>query len=419
MTEIPASQNPGARPRFFYGFVIVVCSFLVMLVTWGTYTAFGVFFKPLQDVFGWSNANISLAYSISMITFGIMGFVMGALNDRFGPRIVTTISGILLGAGYLLMSRVNTLWQICLVFGIIIGVGMSGMWVPQLSSIARWFTKRRNLVTGIVLGSVGIGQLIAPPVISRALSVYDWRSVYIVLGILVLLIVVASAQFQRRDPSEKGCRPYGAGEEKSHGATADLQGFTLREAARTPQFYLSFLMFFCFGFGGGSFLVHIVRHAIDLGIPSVTAATVLAVNGGVCIFGSFVMGGLGDRFGIKNIFITGYILLAITMFGLLWAEELWMLYLLACTMSFAAGTGAMESPLAAWLFGLKYHGIIYGIIHIGFTAGASLGPLFMGYIFDVHGSYRIAFLIGGIIALIGIIITILLRPTVKKDRISV
>ena len=106
------------------------------------------------------------------------------------------------------------------------------------------------------------------------------------------------------------------------------------------------------------------------------------------------------------------------MFGLIWAKELWTLYLLACMVSFAAGTGAMESPLVAWLFGLKNHGVIYGVIHIGFTAGASLGPLLTGYIFDVYGSYGTSFMVSGIIALFGIVITVMLKPTVKKDRIS-
>jgi sugar phosphate permease len=97
MTNSSLDQSDKNKKRFFYGYIIILASFFVMLVTWGIYTTFGLFLKPFQDVFGWSNADISLAYSISMIIYGVLGFVMGGLNDRFGPRIVMSISGVLLG----------------------------------------------------------------------------------------------------------------------------------------------------------------------------------------------------------------------------------------------------------------------------------------------------------------------------------
>ena len=112
--------------RFFYGYVVVAVAFLILIVAWTTYNAFGVFFKPLQVEFGWSSAATSGAFSLSMIIFGALNVVVGGLNDRFGPRLVTTACGILLGVGYLLMSQVNSLWQLYLFLGVIIGIGMSG-----------------------------------------------------------------------------------------------------------------------------------------------------------------------------------------------------------------------------------------------------------------------------------------------------
>jgi MFS family permease len=415
MTNSSLDQPDKNKKRFFYGYIIILASFFVMLVTWGIYTTFGLFLKPFQDVFGWSNADISLAYSLSMIIYGVLGFVMGGLNDRFGPRIVMSISGVLLGLGFILMSRINSLWHLFLFYGII-GIGMSGLWVPQMSSIARWFTKRRSLVTGIVLSSVGIGQVIAPPIISRAIATHDWRTVYIVMGGILLLVVVLGAQFMKRDPADKGCVSYGLTVDQKQDHVEKLQGFTLKEAAGTPQFYICFMMLFCYGFGASSFLVHIVRHAIALDIPAITAANILAANGAVSIVGSFIMGGLGDRIGIRKVFICCYVLLAITMFGMIWATDIWELYILSCILAMSVGSGAMESPLAAWMFGLKNHGVIYGIIHIGFTAGAAVGPFLMGYIFDVKGSYQMAFPIGGAFAILGIIITLILRPTKRREK---
>ncbi len=120
-----------------------------MILAQGLFIVFGIFFNPLLEEFGWTRAAISGAYSLSSIFQGVLGIAMGGLVDRFGPRIVVTVCGVFLGAGYLLMSQVNTVWQIYLFYGVIIGIGMSGLWVPLLSPINRWFVTRRSLMTGI------------------------------------------------------------------------------------------------------------------------------------------------------------------------------------------------------------------------------------------------------------------------------
>jgi MFS family permease len=184
-------------------------AFFIMVMSWAVYNSFGVFFNPLLDEFSWTSAMTSGAFSLSMIIYGVLGIAVGALNDRFGPRIVVTFCGFLLGIGYLLMSQVNTLWQLYLFLGVIVGIGMSGVWVPQLSTVARWFVKRRTLMTGIVIAGAGIGQLIGPPVITRLISIYDWRLTFIILGGVVLVAMVLAAQFLKRDPVHMGQRPYG------------------------------------------------------------------------------------------------------------------------------------------------------------------------------------------------------------------
>jgi MFS family permease len=172
-------QPPKTKPRFFYGYFVVTAAFFILVVSFGPYSAFGLFLNPLIAEFGWTRALTSGAFSLSMFIYGLLGIVVGGLTDRFGPRLVVTLCGLLIGLGYLLTSMVSTLWQLYLFFGIIAGVGMSGVWVPQMSSVARWFVKRRSLMTGIVIAGTGISQLIAPPIISRLIAVYDWRTSYI------------------------------------------------------------------------------------------------------------------------------------------------------------------------------------------------------------------------------------------------
>ena len=411
MTSNKVRRLRKTESRFFYGYVVVVIAFFVMVVSWGIYNAFGVFFKPLQAEFGWSSAMTSGAFSLSMIIYGVMGIAVGGLNDRFGPRIVMTACGILLGLGYLLTSQISALWQIYLFFGVIAGIGLSGVWVPQLSTVARWFVRRRSLMSGIVVAGVGVGQLVGPLVISHLIMTYDWRLSYIILGSIILVVMVFAAQFMRRDPARMGQLPYGENEVSRQELTSEGKSFSLREAVHTSQFWIAITMFFCYGFCAFGITVHIVPHIIDLGISPVVAATVLATMGGTSILGTYVMGGLGDKIGNRQVCAIGFILMAVSLFGLVLSREAWMLYLFVSIIGLGVGgMGAVESPMVAWLFGLRFHGLIYGVAHLGFTAGAAIGPFLMGYIFDITSGYGAALLTYAAIAIAGLILSVVLRP---------
>ena len=399
-------------PRFFYGYIVVIASFIIMVVTWGLYNVFGVFFKPLLTEFNWTSAMTSGAFSLSMFLHGVLGMVMGGLADRFGPRVVVTFCGFILGLGYLLTSQVGALWQLYLFYGVVVGIGMSGIWVPLLSSVARWFVRRRSQMTGIVIAGAGIGAFIAPMVISRLIAAYDWRLAYIILGSLVLVFMVSVSQFLRRDPARMGQLPYGENEGKQQGLTSEDSGFSLKEAVYTPQFWIFFVVLFCFGFCMFSVIVHIVRHAIELKISPITAANILAISGAASILGNFVMGAAGDRIGNRKVFIIGFVLMSAVSFWLVWAGEVWALYLCAAIFGFAhGGMGTSESPLIARLFGLSSHGLIFGVAGLGFTFGASAGPFLTGYMFDLTGDYQVAFLVCAVFGIAGLISTAVLRPT--------
>jgi len=380
-----------------------------MVAIWSTYLAFGVFFKPVITEFGWTRALTSGAFSLSMIMQGLLGIVMGALNDRFGPRRVMTFCGFFLGLGYLLMSQITSVWQLYLFYGVIIGTGMGGCWIPLLSTIARWFVKRRTIMTGIVVTGGGIGGLAGPPLSNWLISTYDWHVSYIILGSAVLVIVISGAQFLRRDPSQMRQVPYGENEGEERDLKTGTQGFSLKEAVYTRKFWMASAMLCCFGYCLFSITVHLVPHATDLGISAASAASILAAMGGLSIAGNVVLGRAGDRIGNKQVFIIGFILMSAALFWLVPAREMWMLYLFAVAMGFAhGGMGASESPLVARLFGLKSHGLIFGVIGMGFTIGAAIGPFLSGSIFDATGSYQTAFLVCAGIGIVGLVLAVLL-----------
>jgi MFS family permease len=383
-----------------------------MIAIWGTYYAFGVFFKPVLTEFGWTRAMTSGAFSLSLLVHGLLGVVMGGLTDRFGPRVVMTLSGFLLGLGYLLTSQISAVWQLYLFYGLIIGAGMGGSFVPPVSMVARWFTTRRSMMTGIVLAGTGIGALVAAPAANRLIATFDWRSSYIILGSIVLIVVVLVAQLLRRDPTQMGQVPYGENAGREQRMKLETKAFSLKEAVYTRQFWVASTMLFCFGFSMFAVMVHIVAHATEIGISAASAANLLATIGGLSIVGRVLLGSAADRIGNRQVFIIGFILMSAALFWLVPATEVWMLYVFAVAFGFAqGGMGAAESPLVAWLFGLRSHGLIFGVIGLGFTTGAAISPFLAGYIFDVTGSYQAAFLVSAVIGFLGLILAVLLTPT--------
>lgn len=395
----------------FYGYVIALAGFTIMITMFATRYGFGVFFKPVQNEFGWTRAMVAGAFSLSMFMEGLVGIVMGGLNDRAGPRAVLTLCGFLLGLGCLLMSKVHAIWQLYLFFGIIMGTGMSGAWIPLTSTIARWFVKRRGFWSGFVLTGTALAALIAPPLANFLIANYEWRRSFTIMGVGALMIIVLVAQLLRRDPSQKGLAPYGADTDGDKGAESGSEGFSFREAVSTRQFWLVTPMLFCFGACMFTALVHIVPHATDLRISEATAAKILAALGGLAVIGRLFLGNLTDRIGSYRVFIIGFVLLLAAYLWVMFSKDVWMLYLFALPFGLAqGGMGAAESPLVADIFGLKAHGLIYGVTGFGFTLGGAAGPWLAGYVYDVRNSYDLAFLACAVLGIIGLILaTLILR----------
>lgn len=407
------------KPKFFYGYILVLAAFFIMLISHGSMVSFGVFFKRLLFEFDWSRTTISGAASVNFLLMGFLGILAGGLTDRFGPRIVLTICGFFFGLGCLLMSQVNTIWQLYLFYGMIIGISIGAVDVPLLSTIARWFTKRRGTMSGIAKAGSGTGILIMPIVVSRLISTYDWRTAYIVIGITGLVIIISAAQFLRRNPGQMGQLP--DGEEKPNAVSFNSAdgGFSLREAIHLRQFWIICAIYFLVLFCVNTILVHIAPHAEDLGISVTNAASIISIIGGASIVGRLMMGSAGDRIGNRLALIICFIILVAALFWLRLANELWMLYLFAVIYGVAhGGFLALISPTVAGLFGTSSHGVLLGIVFFSGTIGGAIGPILAGHIFDTASSYQLAFLILAAFSIIGFILTTLLRPTGSQGGLS-
>ncbi|MRR17642.1 MAG: MFS transporter [Deltaproteobacteria bacterium] len=395
------------KPGLFYGYIIVLFSFLILMTVWGAQYSFGVFFKPMLNEFGFSRAALSGAYSIGLVIQSVACILTGKLCDRYGPRLVVTVCGSLLGISYVLMSQVQAIWQIYIIFGVFSSIGVAGTWVPLLSTISRWFVHRRGLMSGITSAGVGAGVMLVPALSSFLIANFGWRTSYIMIGLTVLILVIASAQMLKRDPSEIGQSALGTSAHHDHPSLH----FTFKEALASTQFWLVCGVFVMMGSSLQSVLVHIVPHATDVGIAEVTAATIISVIGAVSIISKVSLGVVIDRLGSKPVavMIGALMLASFTIIQL--SDTLWVLYVFAVIFAFGyGGFAAIQSPFLAELFGLKYHGTIFGFTMFIIGLGA-FGPFIAGKIFDATLSYRLAFVMLAVMSSLAILFALGIKKT--------
>jgi MFS family permease len=404
------------KPPFFYGYTIIAASFFIQAIAWGISNSFGVFFAPLLNEFGWTRATISGAASLCFLMYGCASILMGTLNDRYGPRLIMTGCGLVLGVGFLLMSGIHTIWHLYLFYGLIVGVGLSGTDVVLLSTMARWFEKKRGMMSGVIKVGTGVGMLIMPVFITWLLKGYGWRTTFTVLGVIILGAVIFSAQFLVRNPALKA---QFMDNKKPHTQSSKNKieaGLTFHKAISTRQFKIVCAVYFIILFCTYTILMHIVQHAIDLGIRPSAAAGILAVVGGVSIAGRFLMGVAGDRIGDRQALIICLLILFMALLWLQLASQLWMFYLFGVIYGFAhGGFFALNSPLIARLFGTRSHGLLFGIIIFCSTIGGAIGPVAAGHIFDVTSSYKIVFLSLAALCTLAIALTATLKPVTNDE----
>ena len=398
--------------KIYYGYIIASSAFFIQILGPGSYITYGIFFNSFLTEFGWSRAIISGASSLYFFMFGLLGIIAGRLVDRIGPRIVMTGCGIFYGLGYMLMSQIQSIWQLYLFYGLIVAIGNSAIDVGTLSTIARWFTRIRGTMTGTIKVGAGVGMLLMPLVTNWLISSYGWRTSYIIIGCVLLVFVVVASQFLKRDPSKIGLLPDGDKRESISRPSQKEGGVSLKKAIQTRQFWMLCVMCLSFGFCLQTVMIHSAPYAMDIGSSPSTAASVLSIIGGVSIAGRFIMGGASDKIGNKRAYIICFSCLTIAFLSILTIHESWVLYLFAVVYAFGhGGLWSLLSPVIAELFGIASHGAIFGLVYFFSTIGGTIGPILAGYIFDISGSYQIVFSTCLVFSIIAVILSACLSPT--------
>jgi len=390
---------------------MVIIAFFILAMNALAVFGFGVFLKPLTEQFGWERGALSGAFSVGAFMTGVLSLIAGRLSDRYGPRIFVTIAGLLLGTGFILMSQVNSLWQVYLIWGLLVGLGIGCAATPIISTMPRWFSKRRGITLAITVAGFNFGAVIGPLLIQWLISSYSWQRAFLITGFLPLVVIIPLAQFMKRDPEKMGLKPYGEDEPAKESRPVNLAatGLSFAQALKTVRFWVFGSLQFAFGFCVQIVIVHIAAHATDIGVPAIIAASILSISAGSWIVGNLATGFLSDRIGGRLALSACFIFLIMGLIWLIFTTNTTGFLLFALVFGITSG-GIIPLLILvpAELFGLRNLGAISGTFLLLGTTGGSISAPLAGYIFDVSGEYRVAFIVSVIIGVIAIILSLVL-----------
>ncbi|WFS00350.1 MFS transporter [Rhizobium tumorigenes] len=417
-----------ARRNIHYGWVVVGATFLTMLVTAGAMGAPGVLIKPLQDEFGWSTSSISSALAIRLLLFGLMGPFAAAFMNRFGVRNVIIFALVTVAIGFIGSLYMTQRWQLLLFWGIIVGFG-TGLTAMVLAATvsARWFTKNRGLVVGMLSASSATGQLVFLPLMAELTQRYGWRSnVVFVCAMLAVAALVVMALMRDR-PADLGLPVFGEETvtpvpkiDKSLAAMLMSPLLVLKEVSRSSTFWILFTTFFICGLStNGLIQTHFVTLCGDYGILPVAAASVLAVMGIFDFFGTIGSGWLSDRFDNRWLLFWYYGLRGLALLFLPFSQ--FGFYGLSIFAVFYGLDWIATVPptvkIAADRFGPEKAGMVFGWVFTGHQLGAATAAFGAGLSRTELDSYLPAFFVAGAFCLLAAILAITLsKPGITLRR---
>ena len=397
------------RRRPHYAWVVLAVTFVALLAGAGIRATPSVLIVPLEEEFGWSRSTISLAISVNIFLYGLMGPFAGGLMQRLGIRRTTIGALTLLATGVALATQVTRPWQLVLVWGVVVGAG-SGMVALVLGAtvVNRWFASRRGLAMGLLTASTATGQLVFLPLLAAIIQQHGWRAAAVVVAAAAALAIPLVALLLRERPADVGVPPLGA-TELAPAAVAGPNAArvalgALREGVRSRDFWLLTGTFFiCGASTNGLIGTHLIPAAHDHGIPEVRAAGLLALMGIFDLIGTTGAGWLSDRWSSRWLLAWYYGLRGLSLFFLpfalggseagLWVFAVW----------YGLDWIATVPPtlrLTTDAFGAERAPIMFGWIATGHQVGAALTAFGAGWIRTTLGDYQLAFWGSGTLCLL-------------------
>ena len=407
-----------AVPRkVHYAWVVVPLVFVTLLTAAGVRSAPGVLMVPLEGEFGWSRATISLAVSVSIILYGLMGPFAAALMDWMGIRRTMALSLTILALGVSATTQMREPWQMVLLWGVVVGTG-TGMTALVLGAtvVSRWFDKGRGTAMGVLTAATATGQLVFLPLMAMAVESYGWRAaVMLIAGAAAVLMPVVWLLMRDR-PSDMGLLPVGATEPppppKKAGNPVMAAIGALREGLGNRDFRLLAGTFFICGLSTNGLIgTHLVPACFDHGIPEVKAAGLLAAMGIFDFIGTTLSGWLSDRWDNRKLLAWYYGFRGVSLIFLdaAFGPSVYGLWLFAVFYGLDwIATVPPTVRLTAKAFGPEKAGIMFGWIFAAHQVGAAVAALGAGIIRTDLGDYWLAFVMAGSACLVAAAMSILI-----------
>lgn len=383
--------------KIFFGWWVVGGAFVLLFCSIGTqFYAFPVFFEAIISDMGWTRAQTAAALSVGFLVVGAIGPIIGTLMEKVRLRLIMIFGSLTAGIGFLLLSTVNELWQLYVFYGLILSIGIACIQlIPNLAAVESWFTQKKSTALGIATAGIGAGGAVMAPLVGWLISRYDWRTAFVFLAGIVMLIGVPISALVMRTGEE--------GKSGKQGKTA-TEGATPGQALRQRAFWLvaAGAMLWAWAYSAG--LVHQVAFAVDIGIDRVVAAGAVGLLTAFSIPGRLGFGRLGDLIDKRYVFMMGTSLQIAAFIVLMRATNVTMLYVYSFLVGVNIGGLAPILPgLIVDYFGRKHFGVIYGLSYFMLTLGVLIGPIYAGWMFDVTGSYYLAFLTSVVLSFIAMI----------------
>jgi sugar phosphate permease len=399
-----------SQKKAHYAWVVLGVTFVVLLISAAIRATSGVLIVPLEREFGWSRSTVSVAISVSLLLYGLIGPFAAGLVNRYGPRRVMSASALLIGVGSLSTITMQQPWHLIALWGVVIGSG-TGIIAIVLGAtvVQRWFYLHKGLALGLLTASSATGQLVFLPVLAQLVESYGWRSAVIAISSVALLVAPLTFLFMRDRPADKGLKPYGWPDsepvpEPVAGNPVVAALSALRMACGSREFWiLAGSFFICGASTNGLIGTHLIPACMDHGIPEVQAAGLLALMGIFDLVGTTGSGWLSDRYDNRLLLLTYYGFRGLSLlylpYGFVSEGHGLTLFAVLYGLDWIA-TVPPTVALTRQAFGAEKAGLVFGWIMAAHQVGAAASASLAGFIRTTEGNYDHAFMFAGVLCLI-------------------
>ncbi len=403
------------REPVYYGWYIAFTLAITETVSYGVmFYAFSVFITPMEAELGWSRAELSGAFSLSLLITGIVAFPVGYWLDKHGSRLLMTVGSIGATIMVLLWSQVGTLPEFILIMALMGLFGAAVLYEPAFAVIATWFSHKRGTAMAVVTFIAGFSSTIFIPLTDALLVAFGWRQAVLILGILLGSITIPlHALVMRRKPADLGLPPDG---ETTVIKAEERPPINLRLVLRSRFFWILTLAFSLSTLSISAVRVHFIPLLISVNIHPSSAALASGAIGVMQVLGRMIFAPIERHFSSKTMVIGVFILLTISLLVLLLGNAPLLILLFVTLYGMAIGTHTLTRPLiVADTYGVAFYGRISSAMVIFLTLTGTTAPFAAGVIFDLFGSYEPMLVLVSVMSIISVFLIWLLPANPLKS----